>query len=185
MDGQTDNPPPPSCPVPTFGVQQLAEPQLLLGRVEGLLKVVGRVGLGQLVEVDEVRPASGTQPLPAPHPTEGTQASRLLPPLLSPHGGPVLVDERVEGQPIPPAGGEVLDVHLGVAVGKSWGSQGEGSVLHPWGGPSLVHPSSRGHRSPRRLHLAPEQKSVLGRTRLTVVFGLDLDHLDLGKARGH
>ena len=52
---------------------------MLLGRVEGLLKVVGRVGLGQLVEVNEVWPASGTRPLEAPRPTEGAQAAGLPP----------------------------------------------------------------------------------------------------------
>lgn len=53
MDGQ--NPPPPF----TLGVQQLAEPQVLLGRVEGALQVVGGVGFGQLLEVHEIRPAGG------------------------------------------------------------------------------------------------------------------------------
>lgn len=128
-DGQTD---PPCCPLPTLGVQQFAEPQLLLGRVEGLLEVVGRVGLGQLVEVDEIRPTRGTMGRRTP-PGEPRRPGR---PQLPPAGAPVLVDEGVEGQAVPPAGGEVLDVHLGVAVGTSWGSPGGGTITLSVEGPS-------------------------------------------------
>lgn len=136
VDRQTDRVPQeqqghedvPSHPVPTLRVQQLAEPQLLLGRVEGLLQVVGSVGLGQLVEVDEIWPAIGTQPrgaqfwgvLPPPKKKKQTNTNKTPTPRrsLKPRGQPVLVDERVEGQPVPPAGGEVLDVHLGVPAGR-------------------------------------------------------------------
>lgn len=113
MDGQ--NPPPPF----TLGVQQLAEPQVLLGRVEGALQVVGGVGFGQLLEVHEIRPAGGGKRPPR------TQIRRVSPqksppppppkfPHPNPHNPPVFVDEGVEGQAVPPTGGEVLDVHLRV-----------------------------------------------------------------------
>ena len=118
-DGRTDgqNPPPP--PPFTLGVQQLAEPQVLLGRVEGALQVVGGVGFGQLLEVHEIRPAGGGKRPPR------TQIRRVSPqksppppppkfPHPNPHNPPVFVDEGVEGQAVPPTGGEVLDVHLWV-----------------------------------------------------------------------
>lgn len=45
--------------LPTFGVQQLGQPQLLLGQVEGVLQVVVRVTLLQGLEVQQVRPGTG------------------------------------------------------------------------------------------------------------------------------
>ena len=115
-DGRTDRTPPP--PPFTLGVQQLAEPQVLLGRVEGALQVVGGVGFGQLLEVHEIRPAGGGKRPPRTQ-IHGVSPQKSPPPPPkfphpNPHNPPVFVDEGVEGQAVPPTGGEVLDVHLRV-----------------------------------------------------------------------
>lgn len=45
----------------TLGVQKFSQAQLLLGGVEGLLEVVDRVGFGQLLEVNDIRPGEETE----------------------------------------------------------------------------------------------------------------------------
>ena len=40
----------------TLGVEEAGKAELLLGGVEGIVEVVGRVGFGQLVVADQVGP---------------------------------------------------------------------------------------------------------------------------------
>lgn len=104
----------------------------------------------------------------------------------NPHNPPVFVDEGVEGQAVPPTGGEVLDVHLRVpeaGIGIWGGGQQTTPInMGPGGGWGVL--VFGGGVSPCRFHLAPKQQSILGRARLAVVLCLDFDHLDLGGGRG-
>lgn len=47
----------------TLGVQQFSQAQLLFSSVEGLLEIVDRIGFGQLLEVNDVRPGEETEGL--------------------------------------------------------------------------------------------------------------------------
>lgn len=85
---------------------------------------------------------------------------------------PVFVNEGVESHAITPAGGEVVDVDIGIAVktqSRAVRYQGLGHVcvfildVHP----------------PCGLHLAPQEQRVLGWAFLFIVFCLNADVLNL------
>ena len=102
----------------------------------------------------------------------------------------MLVDQGVEGHPVPPAGGKVVDVDVGIPEEETQlvvmmfltDSNAEERVKQ-----KAASFTSSLHNirtltevvSPGRLHLTPEQQSVFGRSPLFVVLSLHTDVLDL------
>lgn len=63
------------------------------------------IGLLQFVKVDEIGPGNRNRVKPSCDDDGGVAEAELL---------PVFVDQGVEGHAVPPAGGEVVDVHVGI-----------------------------------------------------------------------
>lgn len=94
--------------VSTFWVEQLGQAEVLLCQVKGILQVVVSVRLLQFIKVDQIRSENNAQRFSSYNNNENDLSS-------TPGGGggvPVFVNDSIEGHPVPPAAGEVMDVDI-------------------------------------------------------------------------
>lgn len=118
----------------TFRVKERGDAQVPFGHAEGMLQIVPGIGLGQSFEVKQLRPGGREH---------RDMLTQLIPLTLylcqQLCHEPVFVDEGVEGQSVLPAGGEVGDIHVRVAMAKTTKGSPSPSV-HPWAPRPLTPP---------------------------------------------
>lgn len=161
----------------TFWIQQFGETQMLFGQVESVLQVVVSIRLLQFVKINQVRSWNRCESKVYIN-QKCVFWIWIIMYLMLLKCVPVFVNEGIESHAVPPAGGEVVDVDVGIAVKHT---QEQWDIEHV----NTHFVLNLNKRSPCGLHLTPQQQSILSWTLLFIVFCLHADVLDLLHTQSH